>query len=234
MSGWTFDRDDLAGRCDTEMRFSIPNYQAMRQAVRDVFDEMAPASSRVVELGAAAGDGIADLLHFSPKAQSCRFYAVESASAMARRLRERFEHEPRVRVVERDAVKLATERFEERVSPNCGATLAVLTLQFIPNTRLVVIDQAFRETKPGGIFILVEKVRSCFERNEDAFANIHRRHKRIHFSDAEIDAKEKALESVLVPLTSRENVAELEWCGFRNVECFWRYGRFAAFVGRKL
>ena len=53
------------------------------------------------------------------------------------------------------------------------------------------------------------------------------------YTQEEIDRKRLSLEGVLVPVTAAWNEDMLRREGFRNVDCFWRWMNFAAWVAVK-
>lgn len=53
------------------------------------------------------------------------------------------------------------------------------------------------------------------------------------YSRDEIERKRYSLEGVLVPVTARWNEELLTGAGFRQVDCFWRWMNFAAWVAVK-
>jgi len=48
-----------------------------------------------------------------------------------------------------------------------------------------------------------------------------------------VSRKKESLEGVLVPVTARWNEQMLEEAGFRHVDCFWRWMKFAGWVAVK-
>ncbi len=52
-------------------------------------------------------------------------------------------------------------------------------------------------------------------------------------SEEEIDRKRLALEGVLVPVTARWNEELMASAGFQEIDCFWRWMNFAAWVAVK-
>ena len=59
----------------------------------------------------------------------------------------------------------------------------------------------------------------------------HQLKKHNGYSDELIERKRLSLEGVLVPVTARWNEELLRSAGFTQVDCFWRWMNFSAWVG---
>lgn len=115
-------------------------------------------------------------------------------------------------------------------------TLSVFTLQFVPiEYRQRVIQDVYDHTIPGGGFVLVEKVLGETARIDKLLVERYYAMKRDHgYSLDAIERKRLALEGVLVPVTARWNVELLRQAGFREIDCFWRWANFAAWIAVKV
>lgn len=113
-----------------------------------------------------------------------------------------------------------------------SVTLAVLTLMFVPiNYRLRLIQLAHDHLVPGGAFVIVEKVLGATAGLDAVMVErYHRMKHEAGYTWEEIDRKRLALEGVQVPVTARWNEEALVGAGFRQIECFWRWMNFAAWV----
>ena len=114
-------------------------------------------------------------------------------------------------------------------------TLAVLTLQFVPlDERERVVRDVYDHTRPGGAFVLVEKVRGTTDTTDLLLVDLYHGLKRAHgYGEEEIERKRLSLEGVLVPASADWNEALLTEAGFSDVECFWRCLNFAGWVAIK-
>jgi tRNA (cmo5U34)-methyltransferase len=218
---WSFDAgvtsvfDDMIAR-------SIPNYATMRDVVHAVVLPFLDAGF-ILDLGCSTG------LSIHAFASRCaRIVGVEISDSMLDVVRERFQSYGNVEIQKLD---LRTE------FPNVSrveVALAVLTLQFIPvEHRTRVVRRVFQALRPGGAFIMVEKVlaRPGFD---DLFSELyHAQKRRAGYTQEEVDRKALALEGRLVPLTESANVEMLHGVGFKGVECCWRWLNFAAWVAIK-
>ena len=53
------------------------------------------------------------------------------------------------------------------------------------------------------------------------------------YTRLEIAKKREVLENVLVPYTSKENIAMLENAGFKRIESFFKWANFESFIAFK-
>jgi len=113
-----------------------------------------------------------------------------------------------------------------------SVTLSVLTLQFVPiEHRQKVVRNVYKSTLPGGAFILVEKVLGNTAEIDEMMVKQYYQMKRNNgYSQDQIERKRLSLEGVLVPVTAHWNEEVLSMAGFRQVDCFWRWMNFAAWV----
>lgn len=226
---WEFDQA-VTDVFDNMLERSIPNLDVMRACVTALAVRYAVTSTSIVDLGVSRGAGLAPIveeLRGDYRYPEYRFAAYDNSAPMLDAAALRFAGND-VDVQEWDL------RRGYPLVNRPSVTLAVLTLQFLPvEYRHVLVEQACRRTVPGGIFILVEKLLGHGETGRE-FAREYRSFKQANgYSDEQIDAKNAALEGVLVPLTAEGNRELLRSSGFEHVECFWRWFNFAGFVGVK-
>jgi tRNA (cmo5U34)-methyltransferase len=83
----------------------------------------------------------------------------------------------------------------------------------------------------GGAVIVAEKVLGATARiDRTLVANYHAMKQEHGYSQEAIERKRLSLEGVLVPVTAAWNVELLHQAGFRQVDCFWAWMNFRAFV----
>ncbi len=112
------------------------------------------------------------------------------------------------------------------------AVFSVLTLQFTPiEYRPHIVEKVYESLRPGGAFLLVEKVIGATASADRGFVELYRKHKhRAGYTLDEIQRKAAALEGVLVPVTDAWNRELLTGAGFRTVDCYWRFLNFAGYL----
>ncbi len=224
---WRFD-GDVTAVFDDMLARSIPQYEIMRSAVLDVAAPYVRPYSSIVDLGCSRGGALASFVERF--GTDNRYFGVDASEPMVRAARERFGDQPELVSIEH--ADLRTHY------PDAGATsvtLAVLTLQFIPiNYRQRIIQRVHDQSLHGAAFVLVEKILGASAELDDRLVTVYHDHKRHQgYSDESITRKAAALEGVLVPVTATFNETMLRAAGFRQVDCFWRYMNFAAWLALK-
>lgn len=223
---WAFDEevtrvfDDMLGR-------SIPQLGTMRQIVHDVASAFVKPKTIVADVGCSRGDALASLIDMS--FPGVRFEGFEVSEPMVEAARDRFG--------DRTDVKIFNHDLRQGV-PYHGITslyLSVLTIMFVPiNYRQRIISEIRENLIDGGALVLVEKVIGTGPRIDDCLQANYHRHKVDHgYSPDDVQRKRLALEGVLVPLTARWNEDMLRLAGFSEVDCFWAWGPFRAWVAVK-
>ena len=228
---WEFDAE-VTRVFEDMLRRSIPQLDTMRWMVADIAERYRVPSTAIVDLGASRGDASEPLIS---RGWDNYFELVEVSAPMAAVCRERFrEH---VAGSRRSVVHV--HEYDLRRGwpdlPPASVTLCVLALQFTPiEHRLRILRDAWRNTLPGGVLILVEKVLgSDAEANETLVELYHGLKARSGYTREEIDRKAASLEGVLVPVTARWNEELLRSAGFGTVEPFWRCLNFSGWFAAR-
>lgn len=214
---WTFD-GDVTTVFDDMLARSIPQYDVMRKAVFDIGAAYVQPDSAIVDLGASRGEAIAPYAAAFPDNP---ILAVETSAPMLDVLRSRYGTA---------ALDFDLRRGYPTVS--ASVTLSVLTLQFIPiEYRQRVVRDVYKSTVPGGAFILVEKVLgACSELDALMVKHYYALKGANGYTPEQIERKRLSLEGVLVPVTAHWNEQLLRMAGFTQIDCFWRWMNFAAWV----
>ncbi len=225
---WVFDRAVTDVFLDMLKR-SIPQYDVMRQAVFDIGSRFVRPQTAIVDLGCSRGDAMAPYIGTCRDANS--HIGVEVSGPMLTVARERFANEISagyVRILDLDL------RTAYPTAP-ASLTLCVLTLQFTPiEHRQHILRDAFVNTVQGGALILVEKVLGSTAELGEMMLQLYHTYKASNgYTAEEIERKRLSLEGVLVPMTAHWNEELLHAAGFTQIECFWRWMNFAAWVAVK-
>lgn len=224
---WEFDPevtrvfDDMLGR-------SIPDYEGMRDWVTDVACAFVQPGTLVVDLGCSRGEALERVK--SACGAGPEYLGVEISEPMLKAAIARFIDEDLVEIRQWDLRR----GYPERARP-VSLTLSVLTLMFVPiNYRLRLVAEAWEQTTYGGGFVLVEKVLGSGPKSDDVIqANYHKLKTDHGYTPDDVERKRLALEGQLVPLTADWNVHLLRSAGFSEVECFWAWGPFRAWMAVK-
>src|SRR5690606_18216125 len=111
----------------------------------------------ILDIGASRGEA---LRPFIERKLASEYVAIEVSEPMRNEIHQQFGQHPAVKILDTDLRKFSETEY--RLTHGCGAPsliLSVLTLMFTPiQYRPTLIGQMYNLLKPGGAFILVEKV----------------------------------------------------------------------------
>lgn len=222
---WAFDSEVCRVFSDMLSR-SIPQYDLMRKSVFDVGQAFVQPGTQVVDLGCSRGDALAPFI--DQFGGDCRYLGLELSDSMLEASKARFEQA----IVDGSVDIKKHDLREPYPTVNASLTLSVLTLQFTPmEHRQRILRDVYQSTVSGGAFILVEKVLGDTAEINQLMADCYYQLKRHNgYSEDSIQRKRLALEGVLVPVTARWNEELLRSAGFQQVDCFWRWMNFSAWV----
>lgn len=224
---WEFD-DDVTAVFDDMLERSIPQYEVMRSLVTEVAAGFVPrgvgGAGHVLDLGTSRGEVLSRLR--DKLGANARYWGVEMSPPMVAAARDRFAGSPDVEIIAHDL------RAGYPDVPPMDVTLAVLTVQFTPiEHRLRILRDVYLNTRPGGAFVLVEKVLGATADLNARMVDVYHGLKGENgYSPEQIERKRLSLEGVLVPVTARWNVDALEGAGFHEIDCVWRWANFAAWL----
>lgn len=214
---------------DEMLSRSIPQYELMRETVFEVGSRFVKPGTDIVDLGSSRGEAIDLLLkHFGA---TNRYLCIETSPPMVAAFKERY-----ASWIGSDVVRIAQADLRDyRLFAKASLAQSVLTLMFTPiNYRQQIVAKVYDALIDGGAFVLVEKVLGEGATLDQLEVDIyHAMKERNGYSREEIDRKRLALEGIQVPVTARWNEELLRMAGFRQVDCFWRWMNFAAWVAVK-
>ncbi len=222
---WKFDQD-VSEVFDDMLARSVPQYEVMRDLCFAVARRFRLPKTDIVDLGCSRGEAIARLI--DAYGAHNRFVGVEVSKPMLDACRARFKG-----MIDASVVDIRDTDLRLGYPPvSASVTLCVLTLQFIPiEYRQRVLRDAYKHTVQGGAFILVEKVLGATAELDKVLVDEYHQMKADKgYTWEQIERKKYSLEGVLVPVTAKWNEELLSMAGFRQVECFWRWMNFAAWV----
>jgi tRNA (cmo5U34)-methyltransferase len=225
---WEFDQS-VTDVFDDMLARSIPAYNEMRRLTTALAVANARKGGVILDLGCSRGSGLKPII--DKLGSGNRYIGVEISKPMVDAVRERFAVEISDGVVSIQHLDLR----HEFVGDSVNVTIIVLTLQFVPvEYRQSLLRRVYQATEPNGVVLIVEKILGSSGWSQDTFVELYLDHKSSNgYTKTQIEEKRKSLEGVLVPLSSEANVSLLESAGFQQVECYWRWLNFAAWMGRK-
>jgi tRNA (cmo5U34)-methyltransferase len=214
---------------DDMLRRSIPFYLEQQSMVTELAKKFWIPGTDVYDLGCSTGTTLINLARELPG--SARLVGYDNSVPM----------------LDRAAAKVAESRLEDRIELRLGdldedlsllalenASIVTLcwTLQFIPPLRRDnLIRWIYRGLAEDGVLLVTEKILTNSSPVNRFFVELHHAFKcRNGYSEGEILRKREALENVLVPYRSDENLEMLRRGGFEIVETFFQWCNFAGFL----
>jgi len=152
-------------------------------------------------------------------------YAVDQSPAMLEQVQRSL---PWVHTVTADITESAL------VLPLADVINMTYVLQFIPEEqRAAVLAWVYRQLRPGGLLLLAQK-ENVLGRPALWFDGQYRRFRLDNgYSAAEIDAKNRALRTVMWPVSRPALEAWLQQLGFQDIQATFRWLQFSALLAIK-
>lgn len=225
---WTFDAEVTRVFPDMLSR-SIPGMDLMRELTMSL--ALGPLTSRepvyVLDLGCSRGEML-DLSVKSTFFGDMHCVGVDSSVDMITYCRSTF-HDENMTFVHADIrdVEIMPNRY--------NVVYCILTAQFVPlEHRQALIRNIYQGMASGGRLFWVEKVLGSNATGQEALTAAYDLFKKRNgYSDAQIAAKKKSLEGVLVPLQGAQNASWLVSEGFTTVQQYWQALNFGAWMAIK-
>lgn len=220
----------VAGVFDDMVSRSVPFYDELQRMTSELAGNHAQQGSYVYDLGCSTGTTM--LLMDKTIQEGIGFIGIDDSEEMILKCREKLDNFKLNRHVELQVADLTKTVPVE----NASVVTMVLVLQFIrPINRLNIVRQICDGMVKNGVFILIEKVlteEKPFNREFiDYYYDFKRRN---NYSELEISQKREALENVLIPYKTSENINMLHEAGFDEVEVFFRWYNFTGIIAKKL
>jgi len=227
-SDFTFDKkvalvfDDMVSR-------SVPFYGEMQRMVSELAKNHVQPKTKVYDIGCSTGTTLIQMSKLVP--ENVSLIGIDDSEEMIVKCREKLDSLSLGREIELNMVDITKE---VPVQDACVVTM-VLVLQFVRTiNRLEIVKKIYDGLIENGVFIMVEKIlteESSFNRE---YINYYYDFKRRNeYSELEISQKREALENVLIPYKTSENINMLKNAGFREVEVFFRWYNFTGIIAKK-
>ena len=225
---WEFN-DDVTAVFDDMLERSIPGFKEMRELTTSLACEFAQDGTDILDLGCSRGGSLASIV--DRRLGKNRYIGVEISNPMRQAAIKRFSGLPKNIFID----IVGTDLREDFPEAKTSVVLSVLTLQFIPiEYRQEILKKCFQSLNQNGAIILVEKVLGNDAFLNNLFVKLYYELKGNNgYTEEQINTKRKALEGVLVPVTSSWNQDLLKSAGFSHIEVFWRNLNFAGWIGIK-
>ena len=225
---WEFDEEVTAVFGDMLSR-SIPQYDVMRSLVTRIGASYVIPGTCIMDIGCSNGLAVEPFVAKFGAANNYKLYDV--SAPMLEACKRKYKA-----WIDTHLMEVADFDLREDIPrTNSSLVLSILTLQFVPiEYRQKIVNGIYNTLAPGGALILVEKVLGNTYDLDRRFVDEYYRIKSENaYTQEQIQAKRKALEGVLVPITAAWNEEMLKEVGFKEVDCFWRCLNFAGWVAVK-
>lgn len=208
---------------------SVPGYGNIISMIGILAANYAQNKSHCYDLGCSLGAASLSMRQRITQTD-CDIIAVDNSAAMIERAQTIFNSDK-----SNVAIKLICADLQDIRIENASVVVMNFTLQFIPLAeRLALIKRIYEGMKPGGIFILSEKITFDDPATDSFQTKIHHDFKRANgYSDLEISQKRTALENVLIPETLVTHQQRLNNAGFESSHMWFQCFNFMSLVAIK-
>ena len=181
---------------------------------------------RVIDLGCSTGTSLIHLAAMLPE-KNLDLIGVDSSTAMLDQCQQKlssFSLPHRIRT--------SCQTVQDFAFEDASAVLMNYTLQFVPESdRPALLARIRASIRPGGFLLISEKVAHQQPAMDDALVELYFEYKRRQgYSELEISRKRDALENVLIPLTTDQNLSLIDSAGFTRTEVLLKWFNFATFL----
>jgi tRNA (cmo5U34)-methyltransferase len=224
--------ENVAKIFDDMISRSVPIYNEIHKIIIDLSSKINFKPQDIIyDLGCSTGSTLSLLSsHLKNKAPSLklRYIGIDSSQDMIKEA-----------LVKKHLYKTCTELIQEDLNlVNLLPSKLIImnyTLQFIkPHLRQEVLKNIYNSLKTGGCFILTEKTISDQTQINNLMTELYYDFKKRNgYSEIEISQKREALEKVLIPRTTNEQINLLKSSGFQTVDTVFKWYNFTCFLGIK-
>lgn len=217
----------VSGVFDDMIERSVPLYSAVHQMICEIVNTYAGKKDSVYDLGCSTGN-LCLLLADSLADKKLKIVGIDNSADMLKIAETKTAGRDNVTYWQQDIT-------DDLAMPRCKIVILSLTLQFVrPEKRPALLRNIHRQMAPGGIVILFEKnVFKNPEYNRNFIEYYYRFKKGNRYSKKEIENKRIALENVLIPYTTEENVRLLAKAGFSEIQPFFQWFNFSAIMAKQ-
>ena len=222
--------EKVAGVFDDMVSRSVPFYDEMQRMTSELTAKYAIPGTKVFDLGCSTGTSLLLMDKIVPA--GIEFVGIDDSEEMIHKCQQKLQSFN----LKRDITLVVSDLTQNVPVDNASVVSMVLVLQFIrPLHRLNIVKQIYDGMVTGGTFILFEKIinkEKSFNRDFiDYYYDFKRRN---DYSELEISQKREALENVLIPYKTSENINMLKEAGFQEVEVCFKWYNFTGIIARKL
>jgi tRNA (cmo5U34)-methyltransferase len=204
---------DMIGR-------SVPGYSTLLSMIPVLIRKYNQPDSCCYDLGCSLGAATLAMRHSIDK-ENVKIIALDNSQSMINQCAEYIAQDKNNLPVELKCANVQDEHIK-----NASIVVMNFTLQFIDkNERLSLLENIYQGLKPGGVFLLSEKIKIDDASDQQLITDLHHEFKKANgYSDLEISQKRSALENILIPESVSQHKERLEKAGFKQslvwFQCF--------------
>jgi tRNA (cmo5U34)-methyltransferase len=208
---------------------SVPGYQTIVQTIGKLTQKYQQSNSRYYDLGCSLGAASLAMRRQLTDANS-QIIAIDNSPAMVERCQrhlQSFRSEVPLEVMLADIRDIEIH--------DAAIVVSNFTLQFLPKQhRDELVARIYQGLKPGGVFILSEKIVLPDAETHELLIDLHHDFKRANgYSELEISQKRSALENVMLPDTIEEHQQRFRQAGFTSSVVWFQCFNFCSMVAIK-
>lgn len=221
----------VASVFDDMVERSIPNYEEIHKIIADMC-RRAYKGGKIYDLGCSTGTTLRIIGEVFRKMEKevPQMEGIDLSAPMLERARNKIKSHGL-----QEKITFTQASLEEVNLEECGMLIMNYTLQFVPlENRPELLKKIYNSLKPGGLFIMAEKIVCHEESVNDLITDLYYDFKRRNgYSEMEISQKREALENVMRPITPTQQVDMLKSAGFDKCEMVFRWYNFCCYLGVK-
>lgn len=224
---FAFDKN-VAEVFDDMISRSVPLYADVQRSLPALTGLLDHDPVKVIDLGCSTGTSLIHLSAMLPD-RNLQLVGLDNSQPMLDQFQQKLTALELPHDIEMHCDLVQTFMFDD-----ASVVLMNYTLQFVPESDRPALLQRIRKSiRPGGFLLISEKVAHDSPAMDDALVELYFEYKRRQgYSELEISRKRDALENVLVPLTTEQNLHLIQDAGFAQVEVLLKWFNFATFLCR--
>ena len=214
--------DDMLSR-------SVPFYGEVQRIIANLATEHYQDDTKIFDLGCSTGTTIINICNAS-KSRKLDIIGVDSSEPVIAKARKKI-----AKAKLSSGIELICKDIRDVEIKDASIVIMNYTLQFIePGSRETLIRKIYDGMTDKGILLLSEKVLEEDDTMSKLFIDKYYDFKReMGYSELEIAKKREALDKVLIPMTTNDEIKLLSAGGFDKVSIFFKWFNFASFIAVK-
>ena len=221
--------DNVAAVFSDMIQRSVPGYQTIIQTIGKLTQKYQQSDSHYYDLGCSLG-AASLAMRRAISHSGCQVIGIDNSPAMVERCKLQLQ------AYRADVpVQILLDDIRHTSLSNAAVVVSNFTLQFLPKAdRDALVKRIYQALKPGGIFILSEKIVVDDPIAHELLIDLYYDFKRANgYSELEISQKRTALENVMKPDTIAEHQQRFSDAGFASSTVWFQCFNFCSMVALK-